>query len=125
MKPAEIEALANRFFDAIEAGDADTVADCYADNVVIWHNYDRLEQGKADNLKVLKAMIAGFSKRTYGERRLSVVPGGFAQQHVLTAVRNDGKVVSLPAALFCQVANGRITRLDEYFDSAHSAEFRN
>lgn len=125
MQPADIEALANRFFDAIEAGDAEAVAECYAEDVVIWHNYDRLEQGKADNLKVLKAMIAGFSKRTYGERRLSVTPGGFAQQHVLTAVRNDGKVVSLPAALFCQVADGRITRLDEYFDSAHSAEFRN
>lgn len=125
MQPAEIEALAKRFFDAIEAGDADAVAACYDDNIVIWHNYDRAEQGKADNLKVLKGMIAGFSKRIYGERRLSVTSGGFAQQHVLTATRNDGKVVSLPAALFCEVANGKITRLDEYFDSAHSAEFRN
>ncbi|MES2033348.1 MAG: nuclear transport factor 2 family protein [Pseudomonadota bacterium] len=125
MSPAETEALATRFFDAIEAGDAETVADCYDETVVVWHNYDRLEQGKADNLKVLRGMIRAFPTRVYANRQLEVFAGGFVQQHVLMATRTDGKEVELPAALICRVANGRIVRLDEYFDSAHEAEFRN
>ena len=32
--------------------------------------------------------------------------------------------VRLPCAIICQVEDGKITRLDEYFDSAHVAEFR-
>lgn len=125
LSPAEIEALANRFFDSIEAGDAEAVADCYDEAVVIWHNYDRLEQAKADNLKVLRGMIRAFPERAYAGRDLKVFDGGFAQQHVLKATRTDGKTVELPAALICKVANGKITRLDEYFDSVHEAAFRN
>jgi ketosteroid isomerase-like protein len=123
MSQAEIGALAKRFFDAIETGDVDAVATCYADEVEIWHNTDGLVQGKADNLAALKGLVANYADRRYGERRLDVFDGGFAQQHTLSAIRADGKAVSLPAALICRVKDGRITRLDEYFDSAHVAAF--
>lgn len=125
MSLAETEALAKRFFDAIEAGDAEAVADCYDEQVVIWHNHDRLEQGREANLKVLRGMIRAFPKRAYTNRDLKVFDGGFVQQHLLVATRTDGKQVELPAALICRVEGGRIVRLDEYFDSAHEAEFRN
>jgi len=36
-------------------------------------------------------------------------------------VRPDGKRVELPACIVCAVAEGRITRLDEYFDSEQVA----
>ena len=49
---------------------------------------------------------------------------GFVQQHVLHGVRADGVAVTLPACIVCQVEHGRITRLDEYFDSARGAVFR-
>ncbi len=59
------------------------------------------------------------AERVYDERRLTVFAGGFVQQHVLRAVRKrDGASVELAACLVCQVSDGRITRLDEYFDSA-------
>ena len=41
----------------------------------------------------------------------------------LPSFRRDGQRVSLPAVLVCRVHDGRITRLDEYFDSAHVAVF--
>jgi ketosteroid isomerase-like protein len=117
----EIKALATRFFDAIEAGDAATVADCYADDVAIWHNTDRQIETKADNVKTLSGFIRHIPTRRYEDRRLTVYPGGFVQQHLLAGVRPDGKRVELPACLVCAVADGRITRLDEYFDSEQVA----
>ncbi|WP_304186614.1 nuclear transport factor 2 family protein [Phenylobacterium aquaticum] len=117
----EIAALAARFFDAIEAGDVAAVADCYADEVAIWHNTDRQIETKADNVKTLSGFIRHIPTRRYEDRRLTVFPGGFVQQHLLVGVRPDGKRVELPACLVCAVAGGKITRLDEYFDSEQVA----
>ncbi|WP_304218820.1 nuclear transport factor 2 family protein [Phenylobacterium aquaticum] len=117
----EIAALAARFFDAIEAGDVAAVADCYADEVAIWHNTDRQIETKADNVKTLSGFIRHIPTRRYADRRLTVYPGGFVQQHLLVGVRPDGKRVELPACLVCAVAGGKITRLDEYFDSEQVA----
>ena len=36
----------------------------------------------------------------------------------------DGVRVALPACIVCAVKDGKITRLDEYFNSARVAEFR-
>ncbi|MFD1191589.1 nuclear transport factor 2 family protein [Phenylobacterium conjunctum] len=118
MTAAEIQALADRFFSAIEAGDIAAVGDCYADDVVIWHNDDKLETDKAANLKVLGGFIRIAPKRSYSDRRMILMENGFVQQHVLIAERADGRRLELPACLVIQVANGRITRLDEYLDSA-------
>lgn len=115
--------IAVRFFDAIERGDADAVAACYAEDVVIWHNTDGEAQGKAENLKVLSGLIRYYPERRYADRRLTAYPGGFVQQHVLKARRADGAERSLPACVICEVRDGRITRLDEYFDSAHQQAF--
>ena len=115
--------IAVRFFDAIERGDADAVAACYAEDVVIWHNTDGEAQGKAENLKVLSGLIRYYPERRYADRRLKAYPGGFVQQHVLRARRADGAERSLPACVICEVRDGRITRLDEYFDSAHQQAF--
>ncbi len=123
MDEAAIRALAQRFFDAIEAGDIDTVAATYAPDAVIWHNTDEAESSREDNLAVLRGFIRGIPERRYAERRVAVFEGGFVQQHVLKAVRADGIAVTLPACIVCQVNDGHITRLDEYFDAAQVAEF--
>ncbi len=111
-----IEALAKRFFDAIEKGDPDTIHAIYADDAAIWHNFDRTTIDRDENLKTLRGFIKTAPKRNYTDRRLTAYPGGFVQQHLLVAELPDGKVLELPACIVCAVANGRITRLDEYFD---------
>lgn len=119
----QVAALAKRFFDGIEAGDLETVSASYADSAEIWHNTDRKVEGKVQNLKVLRGFVGHMSGIRYADRRLSVFPGGFVQQHVLQATRPDGQSVELPAAIICQVLDGRIVRLDEYFDSTQVATF--
>lgn len=113
-----IKALAKHFFDAVENGDPDTLEAIYDPDVEIWHNTDRLTVTRADNLKTLKSFIQRAPKRSYMDRRLVAYPGGFVQQHLLIAEQPNGKVLELPACIVCAVADGRITRLDEYFDSA-------
>ena len=116
-------ALAKRFFDSIEAGNIDAVGACYADNVAIWHNTDGLIEDKVRNLKVLRRFVGHIKGIKYDQRRLSVFAGGFVHQHVLRGTRPDGVAVELPAVLVCTVRDGKITRLDEYFDSAQVAVF--
>jgi ketosteroid isomerase-like protein len=121
---SEIRALAKRFFDAVENGDIDTLRGCYARDARIWHNTDDQEQRPEDNVETLKGFVQRISNRVYAGRRLSVFDGGFVQQHELRGVRADGVSVRLTACIVCAVADGLITRLDEYFDSAQVAEFR-
>jgi ketosteroid isomerase-like protein len=118
-----IQALAKRFFDAVEAGDIDTVGAIYADDAVIWHANDGLETTKAENLETLRAFTRFIGNRRYLDRRVQVSDAGFTQQHVLHGERRDGTAVSLPCCIVCEVADGKITRLDEYFDSAALAKF--
>lgn len=120
---AVIRALAMRLFDAVSRGDMEMTADCYADDAVIWHNFDEVEMTKAQTLRSLAA--ARIVDRSYEDRRLNVFEGGFVQQHVLHATRTgDGKRLIMQAAIVCQVSNGKITRFDEYLDSKAVAEFR-
>ncbi|QUD89335.1 nuclear transport factor 2 family protein [Phenylobacterium montanum] len=119
-----IAALAKRFFDAVEAGDIDTVYGSYAPNARIWHNTDGLEQTREENAATLKDFVRRIPTRVYADRRLKVFEGGFVHQHELRCVRADGEAVSLTACIVCAVEDGHITRLDEYFDSAQVAAFR-
>lgn len=122
---ADIRALAARFFDAVGAGDIDAVADCYDDDLVLWHNFDNVEKTKAENLASLAGIATRMSDRVYADRKVEVFEGGFVQQHVLHGTRKlDGARLQMPAIIICRVRDGKIVRLDEYLDSAHVAEFR-
>jgi ketosteroid isomerase-like protein len=120
----EIRALAKRFFDAVERGDIGAVSDCYAPEARIWHNTDGVAQTRDENLEVLRGFVSRISDRVYADRRLAVFDGGFVHQHELRGVRQDGVGVKLAACVVCGVADGKITRLEEYFDSAQVAVFR-
>jgi len=117
--------LATNFFNAVERGDVDALKGYYAPAAKIWHNTDELEQTPGDNVETLKGFVTRIRDRKYRERRLHVFPGGFVHQHTLSGVRTkDGVAVRLTACIVCLVENGRITRLDEYFDSEGVARFR-
>ena len=120
----EMRDLCKRFFDAVERGDIDAMGEIYAPNAVIWHNHDNAEQTREENLATLRGSLARLKTREYADRRVQVFPGGFVQQHTLKGVRQDGSKAELIAAIICQVKDGKITRLDEYFDSAAVAKFR-
>jgi ketosteroid isomerase-like protein len=124
MSGDQIWALARRFFDAVEAGDVEALRDIYAPEAQIWHNTDETASSVDENLDTLAGFVKRIRDRRYRDRRVATFDGGFVQQHVLHGIRADGVAVTLPACIVCQVEHGRITRLDEYFDSARVAVFR-
>lgn len=117
--------VADRLFKAIERGDVKAIRDIYAPHTKIWHNFDNLAQSVDENLAVLNWMVANIAKISYTEIQRHPTPTGFVQQHVLRGkVKASGKEIAIPACIVCKVENGRITRLDEYLDSAQTAALR-
>jgi ketosteroid isomerase-like protein len=115
--------IAERFFRAVESGDLDAVRAIYAPDAVVWHNHDRQEQTVEENLRVLGWVARNLPGRRYNVRRRVVIPGGFMQQHVLEA-ETAGGPFTMPACVVCEVKDGRITRLEEYLDSAQAGHLR-
>ncbi|HYN31834.1 MAG TPA: nuclear transport factor 2 family protein [Ilumatobacteraceae bacterium] len=118
MSPEAIDALADRIFAAIEVGDTATIKWIWADDVVVWHNTDGIEQDRRANLRVLDWMVWATTLRSYRNVRRTIVAGGFVQQHVLHVELPDGRTADVPAAVFVEVDDGRVTRIDEYLDGA-------
>ncbi|MBA4179126.1 MAG: ketosteroid isomerase [Anaerolinea sp.] len=113
--------VAERFFAAIQAGDLDAVRASYHPDARIWHNFDQLDQTPEENLRVLAWMVRKVKDRRYEDVRRIETPTGFAQQHVLRGVAPNGEQLDCPAAVFCTIEDGLITRLEEYLDTAQTA----
>lgn len=119
---AEPSALVDRLLGAITRGDHDAVRSCYGVDARIWHNFDEAEQTVDQNLKTMAWMTKRLVDRTYTVTRREPLPGGLFQQHVLTGtVVATGEPFRLPAVLVITVADGRISRLEEYLDTAQAA----
>jgi ketosteroid isomerase-like protein len=116
--------LAERFIRAVESGDLDAVKAAYAPDAVIWHNFDGVEQGPEDNLRILSWFARALPGRRYRIVRREALADGFFQQHIVEATLPDGTAWSMPACLVVKVSDGKITRLDEYLDSAHAQALR-
>lgn len=116
--------VAERLFAAISVGDVDAVRELYSPDVVIWHNFDQVEQTRDQNLRTITWMTENVKDVRYEEIQRHEFDGGFVQQHVLRGTGPSGGALEMPACIICRVEDGLITRLDEYLDSAHTAPLR-
>ena len=114
--------IARRLFGAVTAGDVDAVRALYAPDAVIWHNNDGVTQTVDENIRVLSWIAANVKDFRYVDARSQPPPNGFIEQHVTCGIGPNGRAFAIPACVVCTVVDGRIARLDEYFDSAHVAQ---
>lgn len=115
-------ALVDRLLGAICAADLDGARACYAPDVRIWHNFDEVSQTVEENLRVLSWMSKRLHDRTYAVTRRELLADGLLQQHVLTGtVVATGAAFRMPAVIIFTVADGLITKLEEYLDTAQAA----
>jgi ketosteroid isomerase-like protein len=111
--------LCDRLFAAIASGKVEAVRDLYARDAKIWHNYDGVVQSVEENLRVLGWVVENVGGLRYEEIRRQSSERGFVQQHVLRGTTRRGEPLEVPACLVAEVERGKITRIDEYIDSAH------
>jgi uncharacterized protein len=121
MSPQEVEALADRFFGAVEAGDLDELRRLYHPEARIWHNFDQVAQTVEENLRTLAWMVGRLFDRTYDVARREVLPDGFVQQHVLRGLTRNGEPFAMPACMVVHCRDGRVARVEEYLDPAQAA----
>jgi uncharacterized protein len=105
----------------VQAGDLEELRSIYAEDAQIWHNFDQVNQTVDENLRVLTWMHRRVKDLRYEEVRRFEIPGGFLQQHVLRGIAPSGQPLEVPGATICTVKDGRVTRLEAYVDSAHTA----
>ncbi|TDC46602.1 nuclear transport factor 2 family protein [Actinomadura sp. KC345] len=106
---------AEKFFRLVESGDIEAVSRLYHDDVTVWHNYDDVDQTKEENLAALGSLSSRYDKFGYAQPRHVALEDGFLRQHVIEVERN-GTSASIPAILRVYVEDGRIRRIEEYFD---------
>lgn len=118
-----IDKVANELFTAIEDSDQAKVDQLWNDDIAVWRVGARRDDDKARALRVIDWFIGVTAQRRYEilDRQLfddgSV--RGFVQQHILHATGHAGESISLRVCIVIKVgANGRISRIDEYFDPA-------
>ena len=120
----DMNVLADRLMRAIETGDLETARACYGPDARIWHNFDGLAQTVDENLRTLKWMDKRLTNRRYEVLSRHVFEGGYVQQHVLHGTLNNKEAFTMPACLVVTVKDGKIARLDEYLDTAHTLPLR-
>ncbi len=113
-----------RFFAALEAGDIAALREIYAPDALIWHNDDLIEQPVDENLKVLQGLHRAVSGLRYDIVRRVPAADGVLQQHVLRGTLPNGQPIALHAAMYLQVRDGHITRIEEYLDSGQRSAIR-
>ena len=112
----EIAGVVDRFFEALSDGDLGTCGGLMSDDALVWHNYDQAEQPKADALGALGFLT--MLKPEFRITRRDFLDDGCVQQHVAVIAFPDGTTIEVPAIQRISVNGGRITRVEEYMDSA-------
>ncbi len=112
-----LEAVAGRLFDAFVAHDLDTAGSLFAPDALIVQN------GVQMTWAVARPMIAGFrdvlGDHHYTEVRRVTGDQVVVEEHHVVSTTPDGRDVDLPACVVIRVdADGLITRVDEYVDTA-------
>ena len=121
-RDSELLALCDRFFDAIEQKDYDTLESCYAPEAVVWHSHDGRYQSRADNLAMLKQGMDTQPKTRFRDRRTRTFEGGFVQQHTLHVTRANGFEGKMDVCFIGYTRDGKLSRIYEYFDTGRIAE---
>lgn len=115
--PQSIEAIAKALFDALECGDTAVLNDLYADDAVLWTNTAQRTLKARDVAGFVRGMVKRMPDRRYVDRRVTPFEGGFVHRHRLTGTRKDGGLVAAECCAIVSIADGKVTRVDEYLDS--------
>lgn len=114
--------VVQEFFACVEQGDFEGMRACYAPEATVWHNDGQPEQTVEENVAAVSAVAGVLSGLRYDVIRRVEFEEGVFTQHVLRGELPDGREFRLDAAMYLRVANDRIQRVEEYYDTRQAAD---
>lgn len=115
---AALASLADRLQDAIVAGDVEAAGEIYADDLVVWHNYDRVDCDRTTSLAAIATMATAYRRLTISDVRRDYLADGYVQRSVFHATARDGTTDDVDAMMRVWVRDGQVTRIEEYTDTS-------
>lgn len=109
--------IAKRLFDALESGDMSELKALYAKDATLWTNTAQRDLAAREVAAFVPLFIKKMPDRRYINRRVTPFEGGFIHRHRLTGTRKDGARVAAECCAVVSVADGKVTRVEEYLDS--------
>ncbi|MCY3576822.1 MAG: ketosteroid isomerase [bacterium] len=111
---ASIEAVADRFFAVYAAADEDGIREVLAPDFEGWTSSFGGRELTVDSLVNGAKWEAQNVDMTLDEVRRHVTDSGFVRQFVIRMANAEGVPMEIPGCMVALVADGRITRFDEY-----------
>ena len=106
---------------ASDNGDESALREIYSPDVVIWHNTDQVELSLEQSQKTAVWFAKRLPDKHYDDIRRLPTPEGYVEQYVIRGTTADGVKVEIPACMIVTIVGEKITRLEEYLDTAHVA----
>ena len=110
--------VADSVAEAMRTMNVAALGQFYADDIVVWHNFDTKTQSKQENLSFLEDFFTRCSGVSYESIDRHITDFGYLQQHLLEVALKSGRTVSIPCCHIVKIRDGLIWRFDEYFDPA-------
>ena len=89
-------------------------SELYADDIVVWHNYDRRDRNKRESLDLISALARDYAQVAATDIRIDHLADGYVQRSVFHTVDHAGTRQQVDAMMRVWVHAGRITRIEEY-----------
>jgi ketosteroid isomerase-like protein len=113
-----IAAVARAWEAACRSLDSDRIIGCLADDATIWYNFQPAQRhSPAEYRSILENSKKTFYNQRYIEMLVHLHPEGFVEQATLQGDTPNG-LVETPFLLVATVKAGKITRIEEYFDTS-------
>lgn len=109
-----------RLYDALSRGDIPAMRACCTPAARFWHCFDGIAQDLDGAAQGWEALAAHTKERHSEDVRSMPTPDGLVRQFVFVVRTPAGERKAWPLCVIAKIADGLITRIDEYIDRAGS-----
>ncbi|HZO35637.1 MAG TPA: nuclear transport factor 2 family protein [Solirubrobacteraceae bacterium] len=115
-KNEELQRIADELQRTATTNDIDGLRRLFADDAILWHNFDDTAKPVDVALANLAGMQSVLVRSWQEESRTTYTDTGFVAQHYGCAELVNGDEVRVPVCVVVTVSDGLITRFDEYIE---------
>ena len=116
-----LDAVADRFWAALDQGYMDEVMACCLPSITTWHNFDQKFQNFAETQASLSDFVAKSKLRNTRDIQREYFPDGFVQEHILEVqFKSDAPPIAWHVCVLMRFKDGKISTLREYIAPQNS-----